>query len=140
MTRDAIAKISPNAILWDGLDEAIIGLAKRTAFGPVTFYDENGEIDVKLDANFYEQFSETDDKYDAWSRPDFEGVVAYDTGKILGILSQDMVLDEDDKIQDMEEGQLKYLMALEYFDYNINGAFVGEQTPIHLIIDRTEEY
>ena len=34
MTRDEIGQLNPNAILWDGLDEAIIEMAKRTEFGP----------------------------------------------------------------------------------------------------------
>jgi hypothetical protein len=139
MTREEIATLNPNAILWDGLDGAIIGLAKRDSFGPVTFYDITGEIEIKLDMGFYEQFEEGDDLYDAWSRPSFEGVVVYDTGILLKILSKDMEVDESDSIQDMSEEQLKYLMALEYFDYNIGGAFVGEYTPIHLIIENEEE-
>lgn len=139
MTRDEIADLNPNAILWDGLDEAIIGLAKRESLGPVTFYNASGEIEVKLDEGFYEQFEETDDKYDAWSRPSFDGVVVYDTGLIISILSEDMEIDEGDLIEDMSEEQMKYLMALEYFDYNISGAFVGEHTPIHLIIDKGEQ-
>ena len=139
MTRDEIANLNPNAILWDGLDEAIIGLAKRDSLGPVIFYNASGEINIDLDEGFYEQFEETDDKYDVWGRPSFDGVVVYDTGVIINILSKDMEIDEGELIEDMSEEQMKYLMALEYFDYNISGAFVGEHTPIHLIIDKGEQ-
>jgi len=45
-----------------------------------------------------------------------ESVVAYDTDKIIEILSRDMP--EDD--------------ALEYFEYNILGAYVGDRTPIYV--------
>ena len=45
-----------------------------------------------------------------------EPVVAYDTDKIIEILSRDMTEDE----------------AVEYFDFNIIGAYVGERTPIYI--------
>ena len=45
-----------------------------------------------------------------------ESVVAYDTDKIIEILSRDMP--EDD--------------ALEYFEYNILGAYVGDRTPVYI--------
>lgn len=140
MTKEEIAEINPNAILWDGLDEAIIGLAKRESLGPVTFYNSTGEIDIKLDEEFYFQFIEEElDIYDAWDRLTFEGIVVYDTGKVLDILSRDMEIDGEDVFEDMTEEQAKYLMALEYFDYNIASAYVGEYTPLHLITDKEVE-
>ena len=45
-----------------------------------------------------------------------EAVVAYDTDKIIEILSRDMTEEE----------------AIEYFDFNIIGAYVGERTPIYV--------
>jgi len=45
-----------------------------------------------------------------------EAVVAYDTDKIIEILSRDMTEEE----------------AVEYFDFNIIGAYVGERTPIYI--------
>ena len=45
-----------------------------------------------------------------------EAVVAYDTDKIIEILSRDMTEEE----------------AIEYFDFNIIGAYVGERTPIYI--------
>jgi hypothetical protein len=45
-----------------------------------------------------------------------EAVVAYDTDKIVEILSRDMIEEE----------------AVEYFDFNIIGAYVGERTPIYI--------
>lgn len=45
-----------------------------------------------------------------------EAVVAYSTPKIIEILSRDMTEDE----------------ALEYFEFNILGAYVGERTPIFI--------
>jgi hypothetical protein len=41
-------------------------------------------------------------------------VVAYDTTKIVEILSRSMTVDE----------------AYEYFEFNILGAYVGERTPM----------
>jgi len=138
MTRDEVASLSPNAILWNDLDEAIIGLAKRTDFGPLVVYDTNGEMDIKLGEEFYDSFEEDEDKYDSWDRPTFEGVVVYDTTKILKVLMNDMEVDESELFEGETIESAKYLMALEYFDYNIAGGFVGPMTPIHLILESEE--
>lgn len=45
-------------------------------------------------------------------------VVCYDIDKIFSIL--------------MERDGMSRLQAEEYFDYNISGAYVGEQTPIYI--------
>lgn len=93
MTRDEIAEINPEALMCDGFDEAIIGMAERINLGPV---------------------------------------VAYDVEKILNILALDMEVDESD----LQEGEtienIKYSMALEYFEYNILGAWMGEFTPVFI--------
>lgn len=39
MTREEIAEINPEALLCDGFDEAIIGMAERINLGPVVAYD-----------------------------------------------------------------------------------------------------
>jgi hypothetical protein len=67
------------ALLADGLDDAIIGVAERINLGPV---------------------------------------VAYDVDKVVEILM------ERDGMTDEE--------ALEYFYYNIQGAWMGEGTPIFI--------
>ena len=43
-----------------------------------------------------------------------EAVVAYSTAKIIEILARDMTEDE----------------AVEYFEFNILGAYMGERTPV----------
>lgn len=45
-----------------------------------------------------------------------EPVVAYSTPKIIEILARDMTEDE----------------AVEYFEFNILGAYVGERTPVFI--------
>jgi hypothetical protein len=45
-----------------------------------------------------------------------EPVVAYDTDKIIEILSRDMTEEE----------------AIEYFEFNILGAYMGERTPVFI--------
>lgn len=45
-----------------------------------------------------------------------EPVVAYSVGAILQILAQDMTEDE----------------AVEYFEFNILGAYMGERTPVFI--------
>jgi hypothetical protein len=93
MIRDDIAEINPEALLLDGFDEAIIGMAERINLGPI---------------------------------------IAYDVEKIIEILANDMEVEEDD----LEDGQsiedLKISMAYEYFYFNIQGAWMGENTPIFI--------
>ena len=79
MTRDDIAEIAPEALVCDGFDEAIIGVAERINLGPV---------------------------------------VAYDVEKIIDIL--------------MKRDDMDYEGALEYYEYNIVGSWVGEFTPIFI--------
>lgn len=59
-------------------------------------------------------------------------VVAYDVEKMIQILMKDMEVEEGE----LEEGETienkKYEMALEYFYYNIQGAWMGEFTPVFI--------
>jgi hypothetical protein len=93
MIREEIAEINPEALMCDGFDEAIIGMAERINLGPV---------------------------------------VAYDVEKIIEILAVDMEVEG----VDLEDGQsiedVKIVMAYEYFYYNIQGAWVGDNTPIFI--------
>lgn len=79
MTREEISEINPEALLLDGFDEAIIGMAERINLGPV---------------------------------------VAYDIEKILDIM--------------IERDEMTYEEAMEFFDFNIQGAWMGEFTPIYI--------
>jgi hypothetical protein len=79
MTREQIAEINPDALLCDGFDDAIIGMAERINLGPV---------------------------------------VAYSVDKIIDIMIQ-------------RDG-MTYGEAMEYFDYNILGSWMGDNTPIFI--------
>ena len=79
MTPEEIAEINPDALLCDGFDDAIIGIAERINLGPV---------------------------------------VAYSVEKIIDIM--------------ITRDGMTYEDAYEYFDYNIRGAWVGENTPIFI--------
>jgi hypothetical protein len=79
MTREEIAEINPDALVCDGFDEAIIGMAERINLGPV---------------------------------------VAYNVEKIISIM--------------IERDGMTYEEALEFFNYNILGAWMGEFTPIFI--------
>ena len=70
MTPEDIAEINPDALLCDGFDDAIIGIAERINLGPV---------------------------------------VAYSVEKIIEIL--------------MKEHDMEYEDALEYYSFNIVGAW-----------------
>jgi hypothetical protein len=52
---------------------------------------------------------------------------------------KDMEVDESELFEGETIETAKYVMALEYFDYNIAGGFVGPMTPIHLILESPEE-
>ena len=41
MTREEIAEWNEEAVIYDGLDEAIIGMGERINLGPVVAYDIN---------------------------------------------------------------------------------------------------
>jgi hypothetical protein len=79
MEIDEINEINPDAIIVDGFNEAIIGLAERINLGPI---------------------------------------VAYDVDKMLKIM--------------VERDGMTYEEAMEYFDYNILGAWLGENTPVYI--------
>ena len=79
MTVEEIEDINPEALLCDGFDDAIIGMAERNSLGPV---------------------------------------VAYDTEKMIDIM--------------VERDGMTYEEAIEYFDYNILGAWMGEYTPVFI--------
>ena len=46
MTREEIAEINPDALLCDGFDEAIIGMAERINLGPVVAYDVEKMLNI----------------------------------------------------------------------------------------------
>lgn len=79
MTAEEISEINPDALLCDGFDEAIVGMAERINLGPV---------------------------------------VAYDVDKMLEIM--------------VKRDGMTYEEAMEYFDYNILGAWMGDNTPVYI--------
>ena len=79
MTREEIEEINPEALLCDGFDEAIIGMAERINLGPV---------------------------------------VAYSVEKIIEIL--------------MSRDEMSYEDAYEYYNFNIVGAWMGDNTPVFI--------
>ena len=93
MTREEIAEINEEALIIDGFDDAIIGMAERINLGPV---------------------------------------VAYDEEKIIDILIAQMELDDTDGMTDDEIEGEKVTMAIEHFEYNIKGAWLGENTPVFI--------
>jgi len=60
MTREEIAEINEEALLIDGFDSAIIGMAERINLGPVVAYDEEKIIDIFIphDGMTYEEAQE----------------------------------------------------------------------------------
>lgn len=115
MNLDKLFELNPQAIVWDGLDGAIIGMASKEANGPIIV-----------------TYVEEEEPLDRWGRIEFGPVVAYDTDKIIEILIENMTEDETDLGE-------KYEDAIEHFDYNIDGAYVGEFTPLHIPMYDGEE-
>lgn len=79
MNREDIAQINPEALLCDGFDEAIIGMAERINLNPI---------------------------------------VAYSVDKIIDIM--------------IERDGMTYEEAMEYYEYNILGSWMGDNTPIFI--------
>jgi hypothetical protein len=79
MTPEQVAEYNEDALLADGFEKALIGVAERINLGPVA---------------------------------------AYDVEKILEIL--------------MERDGMEYSEALEFFEFNIKGAWMGEFTPVYI--------
>ena len=93
MTREEVAEYNEEALICDGFDDAIIGVAQR----------------INL------------------------CVAAYDVDKIIDILKADMTLDDEElKLSVEEQDSIRYEMALEYFNFNIIGSWVGENTPVFI--------
>ncbi len=74
MLREEIAEINPEALLVDGFDEAIIGMAERINLGPVVAYDVEKIIEIL--ANDMEV--EDDDLEDGQSIEDVKVSKAYE--------------------------------------------------------------
>jgi hypothetical protein len=60
MSVEEIAEINPSALLCDGFDEAIIGIAERIGLGPVVAYDVEKMLDIMIerDGMTYEEARE----------------------------------------------------------------------------------
>ena len=61
--------------------------------------------------------------------------LVYSVRKCIEILYRDVKFSKKDFSQEeiaegMTNQQKKWEMALEYFDFNVSGAYVGEQTPV----------
>lgn len=56
--------------------------------------------------------------------------VVYSISKCVAILAKDMKVDKSQLEEGETIAQGRYNMAREYFDYNVSGAYVGEDTPI----------
>ena len=79
MTPEEVAEYNEDALLADGFEEALIGVAERINLGPVA---------------------------------------AYDVEKVLQIL--------------IKRDGMEYSEAMEYFEFNIKGAWMGEFTPVYI--------
>lgn len=47
--REYLAELNPDAIIYDGLDEAIIGIASRINLDPVLAYSEDKIIEILME-------------------------------------------------------------------------------------------
>ena len=62
-------------------------------------------------------------------RINFGPVVNYDKDMIIEILAKDMEPDEND-LDGRTIDEVKMEMAIEYFEFNVAGSYMGENTPI----------
>lgn len=97
MTKDEILDIvGEEAITYDNLDSAIIGVAERCGMPDVVCYDYD-----KLIEGLKAQYSDENIELDSYE------------------------IEEGLTIDDKKEQ-----MAVEWYDYNIKGGYLGEYTPI----------
>ena len=90
--RDYLEDVNPEAMLFDGFEDALVGTCDRI------------------------------------NQPT---LAAYDYDKCIEILAKDMTtVDDDDD---------PYTMAVEYFDFNVIGAYIGESTPVCIRLHAVEE-
>ena len=89
--RECLEEVNPEAMLFDGLEDALVGTCDR--IGQPT-------------------------------------LAAYDYDKCIEILAKDMTDSDDDD---------PYTMAVEYFDFNVIGAYIGESTPVFIRLHEPEE-
>ena len=57
-------------------------------------------------------------------------LVTYNKEKIIEILSDQMEPDAGDIEMYGDEKSAKHFLAIEYFDFNVGGAYMGEGTPL----------
>jgi len=87
--RDYLAEINPEALLADGLEDALVGVCDR--FGQPT-------------------------------------LAAYEYDKCIEIFAKDM---DDDTLGENDD---PHTMAVEHFDFNVIGGWLGEHTPVFIRI------
>jgi hypothetical protein len=59
-------------------------------------------------------------------------VAAYDVNKLIELLAEEMEPDADDIETHGDVESAKQFLALEYFDFNIKGGWLGEGTPVFI--------
>ena len=94
-------------IYYDGLKEAFIGLGHQQFKGPYAVYDREKAIEI-IARDFY---NEKKKEYK------FKKMNAEEKLKV---------------VQDV--GDEAYMEAVEYFEYNTEGAWMGDRTPIFVIM------
>lgn len=92
--RDLLSDVNPDAVFFDGFDEAIVGVVTR---------------------------------FNSW-----EPIVLYDREKCIEILMGRAFANGDCCFEEPCVRHLSYEEAVEYLDYNVTGAWVGEGTPAFL--------
>ncbi len=92
--RDRICEYNPEAIMFDDLDDAILGIGKQHGSNSVIVYSKEKCISV-----FFKKFVDEEKNK----------------------LNRDLT---DEESSDL------YLLAIEWFSYNVECAYVGENTPI----------
>ena len=94
-------------IYYDGLKEAFIGLGYQQFKGPYAVYDRERAIEI-LARDFY---NEKKKEYD------------FDN------------MEPEERLTVVQEvGDEAYMEAVEYFEYNTEGAWMGDRTPIFVIM------
>jgi hypothetical protein len=69
-----------------------------------------------------------------------EGEVDDFADAFIGVINDSTAIYERDKVIEvfMNRDEMSYEEAIEWFDFNVQGAYVGEQTPLYIQTDFTD--
>jgi len=79
--REHLAEVNPEAILWDGFDDAVVGIGGRINLGPVAIYDRDKCLKILVEQGLSWEDAEEYFSYNV------DGCYAGEHTPIIGVFS-----------------------------------------------------